>query len=266
MCRLMGMTGTRADLVMRRLFFHQLMLASVADDGQTDGAGYTDGNQFVKSGRSYLRWDTMHLQALSEDSVWMGHVRRASRHTALDTAAAHPYVFPIPNGYLFAAHNGTIYGTGEQEGDDPDVDSYRAFKRLATLMQETNGEVSADLINAWTAGFARGSEWTCMFMTNKNKLWIARGVRPMVFMTLNGGLVFNTSWDVMVQFKNWVRFWGNQYEPGKITAIAEHSLVSADLNSQEMRIDALRKPVARQTDDGTVYHLFNPKKGIKVIK
>jgi predicted glutamine amidotransferase len=223
MCRLSALTSLDMSTSMRRLIWHQLMLASNAD-GQRDGTGMTDGERMYKSHRPFLEYGEAWIAKLNIEEIWMGHVRAASRNTDITPLAAHPYSFITPQGSpLFAAHNGFITGMPEAEKGDPRVDSYTAFKMLLPLL--SNG-LTSEAVNAWTADFGEGSQWTFMFHHEKC-LTIVRGQRTMYYMQLNDGLMFNTQLSVLLHIKEWLHtYWAHLFTCGKIEEMKEWTMAT----------------------------------------
>lgn len=218
MCRLLGFTPSLANRNMRTLFFHQLMLQHQAE-GQDDGAGVSDGRSIYKSGLTYSQIGLNWLPNLDHTTSWMGHVRKASRGTDRPSPqASHPYYYKDSG--LIAMHNGFITGTGESDEGEPNVDSYRAFKKLSAMIGD--GDLSTSILNEWISGFGPYSEWAFM-LKHKNELWTVRGVRPMFWMRLLEGYVLSTSIDSLVLFGDWVEmFWGKHYVLGQIKELSAH--------------------------------------------
>lgn len=251
MCRISASTTTEVPVGMRRLFFNQLMLAGVSDRGQTDGAGVTDGLSISKSVHSYLYYGSAWLPHLDEGQPWIGHVRSASKSAEISHRAAHPYrlwyTIDGVDHYMDAVHNGTIYGTGESADNEPDVDSWRAFKRLAVLMQEAQSPIpTRTIINTWIGEFGLGSRWTCMFLCDGNPtLYVARGTEPMRYMELGDGFLLNTSDIVLLNVKEWIlEYWGRTFVPGKIFDVPEYSFSTIPINTVKVVSESLAKPKA----------------------
>jgi hypothetical protein len=263
MCRMMAITDSHFARPYRELILDQLMLASFSDGYQDSGCGVSDGHEIRKAAQPYLVVGPMWHRSLADNSIWMGHVRRASRGTWLTPHEAHPFMFPLADGStLIAQHNGFINGFDKRVAGEPNVDSYRAFKLLAELVTERR-TINADLINSWISNFGEGSEWTFM-LQHHGDLYIARGDRPMHFMSLGNGHVFATSIDVLLYVKNWIRSFWPHFKPGKITAIAQYTFAHARHGSDELDIAPLTQPVKvdPQTDR---YLVINPE-GTRSIK
>lgn len=200
------------------MLFDQLMLRSQADGDQSYGAGVTDGINMYKSGLSYTAVGDFWLDDLDPTRMWMGHVRKPSKGTAAaSTIASHPFYFP--NG-IIAAHNGYIADTGEAGKDEPNVDSFRALKQLATAVG--NGEITVPLLNTWIESFGPGSEWAFMIY-HHDTLFVVRGIRPMYYTSQSGGVIFSTSPDVLYNYRSWCyRTLGDEYKLGKIKELGTH--------------------------------------------
>lgn len=224
MCRLSAFTTTNIDPVMKRLFWNQLMLVSNAD-GQSDGAGMTDGKTAMKSGWTYFDYGQEWVQHLTPGAAWLGHVRSASRSTESGSRAAHPYRFGVGNASLYAAHNGFITDTKDipLQAFEPRVDSYRAFTLLAAAMKPGDA-ITPELVNAWTAKFGEGSEWT-MMLHYQDAVHVLVGNRPMHYMSFDNGFMFNTSAVVLTTFKTWIlTYWQDRFKVGKITPMKQHTM------------------------------------------
>ena len=251
MCRLSGFTARDLDPAMKRLFWHQLMLVSNAE-GQFDGTGMTDGELLLKCELPFSNFGADWVSQLRHDAIWVGHVRSASPNTAHTVLEAHPFVFDVGDTRLFAAHNGGIKGMPAASVGEPKVDSYQAFKLLIALLQEQR-DFTPELINTWVSKFGVGSEWAFMFHY-QDKLTIVRGVRPMCYMEFNDGIMFNTSYNVLLHMKEWVRlYWGKNYRIGKITEIADYQMTTLAIGSHAIELSALSKPVALPVFTGLYY-------------
>ncbi len=228
MCRLMAISDTKHDAPVRRMVMHQLMLYSQADWNQNNGAGVTDGITGRKSPYTYANFGIDWLQHLTPGCIWHGHVRKASRDTALSTSESHPFLYRLHDGSrLFASHNGGVNGFTTRVQGEPDVDSHRAFKELVKLLDDARAEqVTSDIVNAWIDKFGVGSEWTFMLL-HKDLLHVIRGNRDMHYATFGNGLIFNTSKDVLLNLKEWMSvFWGENYTMGNIVAIEPWKMVT----------------------------------------
>lgn len=250
MCRMTALTTVSIPTIMRRLVFNQAMIVSMSDGDQKDGAGMTDGYTMKKSVYPYLQQGSQWVAGLNPRSVWMGHVRSASRGTAVTHDTAHPFVLNLwDDHWLYAQHNGGIVGTGVTQQGEPDVDSYRSFKSLAQLMMEQKKSVpEPDIINTWVRGFGSGSNWAFMFMTDGGSVHLCRGSRTLCYMQLDDGLLINTSFDVLLFLKNWLRtYWPDVYTLGKITPLPEFSYAHVVPGVTEPEIIPLEKPVQIET-------------------
>lgn len=253
MCRLLAYTGS-VNAAMRRLLFDQLMIRSVADYDQSYGAGVTDGINMFKSGHSYMTVGDQWLNELDPSRVWMGHVRKPSKGTAAaSTVASHPFFFP--NG-LIAAHNGYISDTGESGQGEPNVDSFRALKQLATAVGD--GEITKELLNAWIESFGPGSEWAFMIY-HRDTLYIVRGVRPMYYASQAGGVIFSTSSDVLFGYRRWCEnTFGQDLVVGKIKELGQHRVATVRLG-ERMLIGQLTTNLRVSPDPNAFYikHTLN---------
>jgi predicted glutamine amidotransferase len=253
MCRLFALTTTNLDPTMRRLFWHQLALASNAD-GQPHGTGMSDGTLIAKSHLPFVNYGTNWASILKPDAIWLGHVRAASQHTGRTMHEAHPFVFKLDNGsYLHAAHNGGITGMSEPEKDEPKVDSYQAFKLLVALLNKNKAELTQAVIDTWTSDFGIGSQWTFM-LHYQGRLTVLRGVRTMYYMQLGNGLMFNTSHEVLLHVKEWINtYWYNKYVLGRIEEIKEYQMGTFDKASVAVKLVSLAKPAVTSIIDDTYY-------------
>lgn len=243
MCRLSAITTSALDPVMRRLFFHQVMLTSNADH-QYDGNGFTDGTVVYKTASPFMHYGGEWLRHLDESKIWIGHVRSASQKTGHTTREAHPFVFMLPNGeQLMAAHNGFISGMEKPTPMEPQLDSYQAFKLFLPLLEKHNYVFTPALIDEWTALFGAGSEYAFMFSW-RDTLHIVRGIRTMYALPILDGCIFNTSQPVLLHIKEWIqRYWQTRYELGKIEEIKPHQLVSITMGQRTFTAQSIAAPV-----------------------
>lgn len=261
MCRLSLDTAESIPLGMRRLFWHQLMLASNAEN-QRDGSGMTDGVHIYKSHMPFLNTGANWIPRLNKDAVWLGHVRSASRNTEISPYAAHPFRFTLADGrVLICAHNGFINGMAKSEIGEPKVDSYQAFKLLvvllnASLIDAPSGNITTQIINAWTAQFGVDSEWTFMFYLD-DVATIVRGNRSMFYMPINDGFIFNTSESVLLHLKEWITgFWPGDYILGKITKIDEFSLCHLKTTTVEFTPQKINAQAMTPIYDSALYYQY----------
>lgn len=265
MCRLGMITMADESSVMRRLVTNQLMLLSNLEM-QNDGAGITDGLSVRKSARPYAQFGAEWLRMFDPDRIWLTHVRSASRNTNLTSYEAHPFVLPLaPGRALFATHNGTIKDTEKLAvWGKPVSDSWREFNRLSQMMG--NGvEISADLLNTWTAGFAQGSEWTFMFTEDGLTAHIARGHRAMYALPVNDGFIFNTSKDVLINLKAWMlEYWESRFTMGVVAEIPPFTLTSVAYGSEQFEQVKLSEP-PKEFEVGDRYYVYTPK-GAEVFR
>lgn len=269
MCRMSAITATDVSVGMRQLFFNQLMLLAQTDDNQKYGAGVSDGVCSRKSSAPYSVRGMEWINQLDHKSIWMGHVRKASQNTGLTHYESHPFYFPLgADRWLYAMHNGGIYGFDARRILEPDVDSYRAFKELVPLMQDNDYKLDVGVINAWTATFGDYSEWTFMFMQSHDKLTIVRGHRPMHYVTFGNGLIFNTSKDVLLSLKDWVTtFWRDEiYRMGKIESMAEFTMAEISVASKAFTMHNITKPPVLVFNPGRYITVKNPVDGEQLIK
>lgn len=255
MCRLMGLTTTKLDVQVKRLFWHQLMLASNAD-GQRDGVGMTDGVAVMKSADPFLYYGSSWIKDLDVQRVWLGHVRSASRNTEISFRTAHPFMFELDNGQrLYAAHNGYINGMHIDPGT-PNVDSYAAFKILVELIKG-GASMTPEIINTWSASFDVGSQWAFMFH-HQDALTVVRGNREMYYMTLNDGIVFNTSLSVLLHLKEWIgEYFFKQHSIGKIMEIKPYHMCTVGVGSTEVSLAAIKPNKEAEIVSGLYYRARN---------
>lgn len=249
MCRLLGMTETSYHPIMRRLFFNQLMLLSSTDGAQFDGAGVSDGTTVYKSAYPYMALGQQWISKLDQDSIWIGHVRKASNRTGLSAHEAHPFLMKTANGaHFIATHNGGIRGFDEHQDGQPDVDSYRA---LLALRDKIDGDINVNLINEWIATFKPHSQWTFMFMQNGQRLYIARGQRDMHYVPFGNGFIFNTSKSVLEHFRTWISmYWAQNFKIGRISDIKPFDLATIDIGSSKFALQSLMAPIEPPDTNG----------------
>jgi len=268
MCRITVFSTTNIAQPMRKLFMDRILLTGVADYN-FDGVGMTDGWKIMKSQFSYLHNGQLWLDRLDPEAIWMGHVRAASKATEVSTRASHPFAFNVaeagkPARFLYCMHNGFVKGMPAPAQAEPQVDSYQAFKMLAELVRES-GIIDVATINKWTAKFGEGSQWTFGLMLDGDA-YIVRGVREMHWMSINNGVITNTSLPVLQNFKEWVAmYWPKGFDLGKIQSIGEYQLCHIRRESRTVTGTSIAKPAAPPVLDN-VYSVWDPQAGEKFIK
>lgn len=210
---------------------HQGMMLGFADDNQDSGWGMSDGERYIKNGGPYwVRQDFDWWDYLNADRMIQAHVRKASATTAKDgVEAAHPYMFSWGEGdkiqSLFAAHNGFITGTGAPTyiAGVPNTDSYRAFARLAALLDDNKGKINSDVMEKWLSEYHDDSQYAFTFYLG-DELWALRGNRLLHTVRFGNGYIVHTSKVVLESLGFYVkRMWGIQL--GEIHEITPDTLV-----------------------------------------
>jgi len=255
MCRITVDTCVRIDPSMRRLFFDRALLASNAD-GQHDGVGVTDGLVVSKTHSPYLHVGSGWLTGLANDRFWIGHVRAASRNTEISPHASHPFRFRLDDGrVLMAAHNGFIKDMPAAQGNEPKVDSYQAFKLLVALLNERGGDITAELVNAWTAQFGADSQWAFALELDGH-VTLLRGNRELHYVSIDdNGFLFNTSPTVLLSVKDWaLTYWGRMHKFGRITEIKAFQMVTVRAGTSVLVTQAINPQALSPSYEGMYIH------------
>jgi hypothetical protein len=107
----------------------------------------------------------------------------------------------------------------------------------------------------WTVQFGLDSEWTFMFYLN-GVLIIVRGNRPMHYMRINDGWMFNTSASVLLHIKEWVlAFWSDTFHVGNVTKMSE--FVICNLTADELIFQSITPQGKSPVYDGVFYAMSN---------
>lgn len=238
MCRLVADSARHKSSGNKIFLFDMLMTRALADQGQFGGAGITDGVHVTKSGEQYSfgTHDEWYGKRFDNARAWMGHVRKPSAGTAAPSAeSAHPFHFPKTG--LIGSHNGFVTGVipEKPESGIPYVDSYYTFAKLSELL-ESSGKVTKEVLNEWIESMGPGSEYAFMFYY-KDELWVLKGIRPMFYITLNGGRVYCTSLDTIIAVASYTQaLWGKEHFDwgAKVMAMPEHTAINITTNTQIM--------------------------------
>ena len=263
MCRLSANTDTAMSKSMRLLLFDNLMVRSVADADQSYGSGVSDGASVFKSGQSYCAYGFEMVEKLQNTGTWIGHVRMPSKGTeGQNPVASHPFYFPESG--LIAAHNGFITGTGESINGEPNVDSYRALKKLSNQLVEQAATIDKHTINNWVSTFGPGSQYAFMLIY-KGSLHILRGNRTIAYAEFGNGFIFNTMGSILAGLRQWCSLFSKEFHVGSIREVKENTLVSV-INGK-MTQESVNKPPAIEEDSMLRYYsVINGEEKLQRIK
>jgi hypothetical protein len=208
-----------------RIVFQTVMTASLMDDRQFDGAGYTDGHIVVKTARTYNSLDPALLTRLDHERNWVGHVRKASAGTALVHEAAHPYVFKTGDHNLYFVHNGFIPGPSTFAANEVNTDSWRECRNLVRSIPN-GADLTAEKLISWLRGLGDRAEFA-FALKYKNETILVRGNRKLYTSTVKSGdhdaTLVNTSQDVLEQAGKVLRPL-HGIEVGNIVELSEHTV------------------------------------------
>lgn len=189
MCRLYGFTPTmRMRPQDRRNLFYLAMVFGTAENNR-DGWGITDGTRLFKDAPS-VAYDRRVPDAISQLDTngvhWLGHVRAASRDTAVTYREAHPFLMRNTDNTIafYAAHNGGFpeyirLVKRDAKGAFPRTDSWYAFRDIFFRNQDTNESLQESIMH-FLAHAGKFSEYSLMFLDRvTQQLHVVRGNRPM---------------------------------------------------------------------------------------
>lgn len=223
MCRISVLTANRLSTSVRKAVFHSLMNYSFME-GQTDGAGFTDGQVIVKTDQGFPSLHALMISRLSPTRTWLGHVRKRSSGTDQTVDAAHPYEYRSgkANERLILIHNGFITGTTALVGDATATDTFRAGRDLATMLD--GRPLTQEIIENWVNGFSYGSEWS-FGIWYQDTLHMVRGQRDLYAVQVGRDkhdLMINTSKTVLDHVSNYIALIRPDLEMGKPLLIPPH--------------------------------------------
>lgn len=225
MCRLTLYTDT--TYAERLSWIDRLLLMAQADGDQSDGCGISNGQYTYKTATEYANtipgWMTVD-DFKTADRI-LAHVRKASAYTGKTDREAHPYNFVVRDSPFVAAHNGYINGTGAHvyQSQNPDTDSWRAFSRLAGIV-EREGVLDAAVMREWLSEYQDTSLIAIMVLWN-GASYIFRHNKPLHYAVIGDGYLVHTSPMVLARFKNYLSL-VHKVEIGAVAEVPENTLVT----------------------------------------
>lgn len=252
MCRLCAVTATdlpTLDLIDRFMLLNQL------DEGQFDGCGISNGDVITKSALPYCATMLAHFNDdFAMNNGIIAHVRKASPQTGRTRDESHPWEFDIAGKKLIAAHNGYFMGTGWSAAGEPNSDSWRAFKKLAELLNATDDKIiSKSVFEEWLANYEELSTIGLLLMYD-GEIYVYRHSKPLFISEFGNGYVINTGAKPLVMMAEYIRqrFWGeaSMIDP---VAIPENTLLrmkpaEKDIHITELNVVWKPKPVYHKSE------------------
>lgn len=220
MCRLYGFTPAigMPDTTRRNIMWLAMMFG--AAENNRDGWGVTDGQRLFKDAPSvaYDRRVPNAIERLSARGVhWLGHIRAASKDTAITHREAHPFLMRSADdsqAAFYGAHNGFFPQyfrevRKDAKGMFPRTDSWYAFRDIYYRAQD-----GAVPLQTAVMGFLehvnRFSEYSLMFLDRaRDELHVVRGNRPVAFAEFSTGeRLYCTTATVLLNLQLFLRMSG----------------------------------------------------------
>lgn len=238
MCRLLALTPS-LPLDVKRDVFDRAMLLQMAE-AQVHGWGITDGQNVWKD-RGRYAWSVGWGVEANPETVWVGHVRRASAGTGLNVREAHPFRFP---GFI-GCHNGFLEPaavSGERVPDetDPESDSFRGLTRLSDFMDE-GFPADGKQIGRWASSLYEGSTFSVMLLPTSGagrggrSLQVFKDNRTKLhFSEVGDGYLLMTSLDSLEDMRAYL-IGRHGLRPGPARRVPPYHLYTIDFGSRAYR-------------------------------